>query len=255
MVQWYKSDMALDQNFLSVIVPVFNEAGNVVPLHREIIEAVGKTGFNFEIIFVDDGSCDNTLMELKQLRPVRVVVLQKNYGQSCALDAGIKNARGDIIVTLDGDGQNDPASIGALLEKFKEGYEVVCGWRVKRMDPFGKRFVAQGARLLRRFLVDDGIHDAGCTLRAYRRQCFEGADLYGGLHRMLPGLLKWQGFKITEIQVNHRPRCCGRTKYNWTRIIQGFRDMLYIWAWRKYSKRPPRSHKKYLIKEIYASEA
>lgn len=243
--------MGTDRCFLSVVVPVFNEEGNVIPLHGQIIEAAHQTGLNFEIIFVDDGSTDNTLTELKTLRPVKVVVLQKNYGQSCALDAGIKHAQGDIIVTLDGDGQNDPAAIGALLKKLDEGYDAVCGWRKKRMDPFSKRFVAKGAWVLRALLVDDGVHDAGCTLRAYRRQCFSRMDLYGGLHRMVPGLLKWQGFKVTEIQVDHRPRLCGTTKYNWTRIVQGLKDMLYIWSWRRHPVSPLKSTQEYLIKEIY----
>jgi len=247
--------MAPGQGLISVVVPVFNEEGNVVPLHEEILEAVRKTGLNFEVIFVDDGSTDRTLFELKQIRPVKVVVLQSRYGQSCALDAGIKNARGDILVTLDGDGQNDPAAIPALLEKLDKGYDAVCGWRTKRMDPFGKRFVAKGARFLRKILVDDGIHDAGCTLRAYRRKCFAGMDLYGGLHRMIPGLLKWRRFKITEIPLNHRSRLCGFTKYNWTRIFHGFSDMIYIWLWRNHFVPLLRSPKKYLIKEIYAPDA
>ena len=243
--------MSLGSVQLSVVVPVFNETGNIAPLHKEIMEAVSKTGLSAEIIIVDDASTDNTLFELKQLKWVKVICLMRHYGQSCALDAGIKNARGDIIVTLDGDGQNDPAAIPSLLVKLNEGYDAVCGWRIKRMDSLGKRFVARGAGVLLRILFDNRVHDAGCTLRICRRQCFEGMDLYDGLHRMIPALLKWQGFKITEIPVNHRRRLYGRTKYNWTRIIQGFMSMVCVWFWRIFLRHPPRASKKYLIKEVY----
>jgi len=244
-----------DQYQLSIIVPVQNESGNVIPLHGEILQAARKTGLKFEIIFVDDGSTDNTLTELKQLRPVKIVVLEKKYGQSCALDLGIKNARGEVLVTLDGDGQNDPAAIPSLLEKLNKGYDAVCGWRVKRMDSYGKRFIAWGAALLGAALVQSGVHDSGCTLRAYRRQCFEGMDLHGGLHRMIPGLLKWRGLKITELQVSHRRRLLGTTKHNWTRIMVGFRDMVYIWFLRNNLLAYPKSFKSCMIKEIYEHAA
>ena len=223
---------------LSVIVPVFNESANVEALHREIIEALKHTSLRFEVIFVDDGSTDNTFEELKRLKPVKIVRLRSRCGQSCALDAGIKAAQGDILVTIDGDGQNDPAAIVGMIDKLNEGFDVVCGWRHQRKDIFLKRFISGGAAFLRRFFVDDGVHDAGCTLRIYRKECFEDLDLYGELHRMIPSLLKWRGFKVAEIKTNHRPRFSGKTKYNWHRIMNGFLDMIYVWFWRKYSSRP-----------------
>jgi len=218
---------------LSIVVPVYNEAANVADVHAQILDVVSKLNKTFEIIFIDDASQDNTIAQLKQLSPVSIVCLQEHYGQSCAMDAGIKEARGEIIITLDGDGQNDPADIPLLLGKINEGYDIVCGWRHKRYDPLSKRFVAQGAALLRKIIVKDGVHDAGCTLRAYQKRCFNGIDLYGGLHRMIPAIFRWRGFKMTEIKVRHHPRLRGRSKYGWQRIIEGFCNMVYIWFWRR----------------------
>jgi glycosyltransferase involved in cell wall biosynthesis len=224
--------------YFSVVVPVLNEQDNVAFLHKEILVQMKGLKKSFEIVFVNDGSSDNTLNELKKLKPIKIIDLRKNSGQSAALDAGIKQAKGEIIITLDGDGQNDPADIPNLIKKLDEGFDVVCGWRHKRRDNLTKRFVSHWARLLRSFLVGDGIHDSGCTLRACRKECFEDLDLYGEMHRMIPSLLKWRGFKIAEIKVNHRPRTKGKTKYNWKRTVKGFVDMLEIWFWRKYETRP-----------------
>ncbi len=238
---------------LSIIVPVYNEAANVADLHAHILEAIHPLNKSFEIIVVDDASTDTTLSQLKLLSPLIILCLQAHYGQSCALDAGIKAARGKVIITMDGDGQNDPADIPLLLAKIDEGYEVVCGWRYKRHDPLSKRFVAAGAALLRWVLVQDGVHDAGCSLRACYRKCFDGLDIYGGLHRMIPAILRWRGFKMTEIKVRHHPRLRGTSKYKgWGRIFEGFRDMVYIWNWRKDPAKPLYAGKKenYKIKEI-----
>lgn len=223
---------------ISVVVPVYNEEKNIATLYKEILTAVKKISLSFEIIFVDDGSTDKTLKVLEKLSPIKVIRFRKNFGQSAALDAGIKEAKGDIVITLDGDGQNDPADFPMLVKELDKGYDVVCGWRYKRKDSFMKKFVSRGAYFLRGFLVRDEIHDAGCSLRAYKRECFEDFNLYGELHRMIPALLRWRGFKITEVKVNHRPRIFGKTKYNWKRTMKGFLDMIYIWFWRKYSSRP-----------------
>lgn len=223
---------------ISVVVPVFNEKENVALLHQELVAVLRSLGQNFEIIFVDDSSTDGTADALKTLSPLKVVRLRRQSGQSCALDAGIKNAQGDIIITLDGDGQNDPHDIPLLLKTLENGWDVVCGWRFKRKDPFMKKFISKGAKMLRRCLVMDDINDAGCTFRVYRRKCFEDLELYAELHRMIPALLKWRGFKITDVKVNHRPRTAGKTKYNWSRVFKGFMDMLYVWFWRSYAQRP-----------------
>lgn len=224
--------------FYSVIIPVFNEQKNVLSLSGEIIQEMDGLNKNFEVIFVDDGSNDKTFEELVKIKGIKIIKLRTNLGQSTALNVGINYSTGKIILTTDGDGQNDPKDFKNLLNKLDHGFDVVCGWRHKRKDSFSKRFISKGAVFLRKFLVDDGIHDSGCTLRAYRRECFDDLNIYGEMHRMLPALLRWRGFKITEVKVNHRPRIHGQSKYNWRRIIKGFLDMIYIWFWRKYSSRP-----------------
>jgi glycosyltransferase involved in cell wall biosynthesis len=229
--------MQENQLYLSIIVPFYNEEGNIKELHRRIYEAAQKIGRSFEIIFVDDGSSDGTLEEARSLAPLKLLVFRKNFGQTAAFDAGIKAARGEIIVTLDGDLQNDPADISLLLEKINAGYDVVSGWRFHRRDSFTKRFLSRGANLLRKILVQDGIHDSGCSLKAYRRECFRELDLFGEMHRFIPALLAFDGFRVAEVKVSHHPRIHGRTKYNWKRAVKGLVDMLFIWFWRKYSHR------------------
>jgi glycosyltransferase involved in cell wall biosynthesis len=230
--------MTSNKPFLSVVVPLYNEEGNVRPLHQKIVEALEKLGRPFEVIFVDDGSRDKTLEECRGLSPLTLVVFRKNFGQTAAFDAGFKAARGEVIVTLDGDLQNDPSDIPLLLEKMGEGYDVVSGWRHKRRDPLGKKVFSRGANLLRKVFVEDTIHDSGCSLKAYRKECFEHLDLFGEMHRFIPALLELQGFRVGEVKVSHHPRVNGVTKYNWRRGLKGFVDMVSLWFWRKYSSRP-----------------
>lgn len=222
---------------ISIIIPVFNEAKNINFLIKELKAVLKNIKQKIEIIFVDDGSTDETFNCLEKIKEIEIIQLRKNYGQSSALDAGIKNAKGDILVTLDGDGQNDPSDIPKLLKELKN-YDCVCGWRKQRKDSFGKKFISQGAAYLGGILVNPGIHDSGCTLRAYKKECFEDLNLYGEMHRMIPALLKWRGFSLTEIKVNHRLRKFGSSKYTWKRIIKGFLDMINVWFWRKYENRP-----------------
>lgn len=222
----------------SVVVPVYNEEGNVEELHRRIWQAMEKLGDAFEIIFVDDGSKDATLEKCRELSPLTLVVFRKNFGQSAAFDAGFKAARGEIVITLDGDLQNDPADIPLLLAKLGEGYDVVSGWRVHRKDSIEKKIFSRGANLLRKILIRDNIHDSGCSLKVFRRECFENFDLFGEMHRFIPALLDIRGFRVAEVPVSHHPRIHGVTKYNWKRSIKGFVDMLAVWFWRKYSYRP-----------------
>ncbi|MDP3957271.1 MAG: glycosyltransferase family 2 protein [bacterium] len=226
------------QPYLSVVVPLYNEEGDVKELHERIKKAAQAIGRPFEIIFIDDGSRDKTLPSTQGLSPLKLIVFRKNFGQTAAFDAGIKASRGEIIITLDGDLQNDPADIPLLLVKIDEGYDVVSGWRFNRQDSLMKRFFSRGANFLRKILIKDNIHDSGCSLKAYRRECFRYVDLFGEMHRFIPALLQLEGFRVTEVKVSHHPRIHGRTKYNWKRAIKGFVDMLSIWFWRKYSYRP-----------------
>ena len=224
--------------YLSVIVPLYNEEGNVLELHRRIHEALTKIGRPFEIIFVDDGSKDKTIELARTLSPLKLIEFRKNFGQTAAFDAGIKAARGEIVVTLDGDLQNDPADIPLLLAKMEEGFDVVSGWRFKRNDPWSKKIPSRIANFLRSILIQDQIHDSGCSLKAYKRECFENVDLFGEMHRFMPALLMLDGFRVAEVKVSHHPRIHGVTKYNWKRGVKGFVDMIAIWFWRKYSYRP-----------------
>jgi glycosyltransferase involved in cell wall biosynthesis len=222
---------------LSAVVPLYNEEGNVKELHRRIKESFERIGRPYEIVFVDDGSIDDTAANCAGLLPLRLIRFRKRFGQTAAFDAGIKAAKGDIIITMDGDLQNDPADIPSLLAKIEEGYDVVSGWRYQRKDPFMKKFFSRTANLLRGFLVKDGIHDSGCSLKAFRRECFEGVDMFGEMHRFIPAMLLMDGFRVTEAKVSHHPRIHGKTKYNWKRGIKGFVDMVFLWFWRKYSYR------------------
>lgn len=228
----------MEKPFLSVVVPLYNEEGNVKELHRRIKEACAKLGKPFEIIFVDDGSKDGTVKDCEGLTPLTLIKLRKNFGQTAAFDAGIKHSTGEIVITMDGDLQNDPADIPLLLEEMKNGFDIVSGWRWQRKDTFSKKFFSRGANLLRKVLLQDTIHDSGCSLKAYRKECFEGIDLFGEMHRFIPALLQLEGFSVGEVKVSHHPRVHGKTKYNWKRAIKGFADMISVWFWRKYSGRP-----------------
>ena len=224
---------------ISVVVPMYNEEGNVAELHREIVEVCEGQGYRYEIIFVDDGSTDGTFDIIRTLKPVICVRFRKNFGQTAAMDAGIKRAQYPLIVTMDGDRQNDPADIPRLIaEMEKTGRDVISGWRRKRKDDLMKKIFSRGAHLLRRMMVHDGIHDSGCSLKVYRKECFQGVSLYGEMHRFIPAVLKIKGFTIGELEVNHRPRTTGVTKYNWRRSIKGFLDMLSVWFWNKFAVRP-----------------
>lgn len=224
---------------ISVVVPVFNEEGNVRELHKEILEVCKKENYNFEIIFVDDGSKDKTPEICKDLKPLKYIRMRKNFGQTAAMDAGIKAAQYDYIVTMDGDRQNDPADIPKLVNYLEENdLDIVSGWRKNRKDTVMKKFTSRVANFLRGIIVKDNIHDSGCSLKIYKKECFDHISLYGEMHRFIPALLRIKGFEVGEVVVNHRPRTAGVTKYNWKRTIKGFVDMISLWFWSKYAVRP-----------------
>ncbi len=224
---------------ISLVAPLYNEEGNVAELHRQIHSALEGMKLPYEIIFIDDGSSDQTVAIAKTLYPLKLICLRRNFGQTAAMDAGIHAAKYDYIVTIDGDLQNDPADIPELIAYLeKSNFDVVSGWRKNRKDTFFKRFTSRGANMLRWLIVHDGIHDSGCSLKVYRKECFEGVRLYGEMHRFIPALLKIKGFRIGEMVVNHRPRTAGVTKYNWKRTFKGFVDMISLWFWSKFASRP-----------------
>ena len=226
-----------EKPYLSVVVPLYNEEGNAGELQKRIATACQKIGREFEIIFVDDGSKDGTVKECLDLSPLKLIQFRRNFGQTAAFDAGIKESRGDIIITMDGDLQNDPNDIPLLLEEMNKGFDIVSGWRFKRKDTFSKRFFSRVANLLRKILINDTIHDSGCALKAYKQECFEDVDLFGEMHRFIPAILELEGYSVGEVKVNHFPRIHGVTKYNWKRAMKGFVDMISIWFWRKYANR------------------
>ncbi|MBI4451030.1 glycosyltransferase family 2 protein [Candidatus Woesearchaeota archaeon] len=227
---------------ISVVVPAYNEAENLPILHAELSRTLQRAGKAYELIIVDDGSTDSTLQRLLALQEhdkhIRIIKFRRNFGQTAAFDAGFKAAKGNVIVAMDADLQNDPADIPLLLAKMQEGCDVVSGWRYPRHDPLGKRVVSGFANTFRRWLTNERIHDSGCSLKAYRKECFADLDLYGEMHRYIPALLAWKGFRIGEVKVHHRPRRYGTTKYNMKRLFKGFLDLLFIKFWNDYSTRP-----------------
>jgi len=224
---------------LSVVVPLFNEAGNITALDREIQDVVSTITNDFEIIYVNDGSTDGSLAELKTLENVTIIDLNRNYGQATALDAGFRACTGLYVVSLDGDRQNDPRDIPMLLEKLlAEDLDVVAGWRKNRKDSGGINLLTRVGRLVRRILISDIVHDTGCTLRVYKKAAVERLDIQGEMHRYILGILKWKGFRIGEAVVNHRARTVGKSKYNYSKAVRGLIDLIYIWFIQKYSQRP-----------------
>ncbi|MEF3692013.1 MAG: glycosyltransferase family 2 protein [Candidatus Moraniibacteriota bacterium] len=223
---------------ISVVVPIFNEEENVEKLHTKIKAECLKLGKTFEIIFINDGSTDKTVEKCRNLSPLKLINFRKNYGQTAAFDAGFQASQGEVIITMDGDLQNDPSDMIKLLDKMKEGFDVVSGWRFERKDSLSKKIFSRGANLLRKVFMQDKIHDSGCSLKAYKRECFDDLELYGEMHRFIPALLEIDGFKVGEVKVSHHPRVFGVTKYNWKRAFKGFVDMISIWFWRKFANRP-----------------
>ncbi len=227
---------------ISVVVPVKDEAGNVVPLAREIAAALN--GESYEIIFVDDGSSDSTAAELRQLKselPIRVLAHGRNLGQSRALRTGVRAARSDIVVTLDGDGQNDPADIPALVAALRARdndieFAMVAGERRKREDSWKKRMASRFANGIRSRLLKDGARDTGCGLKAFRREHFLALPYFDHMHRYLIALMLREGYRIDFLPVAHRPRRAGRSKYGvWDRLTVGISDLAGVmWLNRRF---------------------
>ena len=218
---------------ISVVIPVFNEAGNVLPLYSEIRSALAELGRTWEVIFIDDGSTDGTYSLLKQLHEqgetLRVIRLRRNFGQTAAMAAGFDHARGEIIVALDGDLQNDPADISRLVDKLDEGYDVVSGWRANRQEGFWlRRLPSQVANWLISRTTGTHLHDYGCTLKAYRRELINELRLYGEMHRFIPALLGGNGARVAELPVHHHARRHGNSKYGISRTVRVVLDLLLV---------------------------
>jgi glycosyltransferase involved in cell wall biosynthesis len=240
---------------LSLIIPLYNEESNVERLYSEIkyvfdnlslyfnklgVPDLARKYNDYEVIFIDDGSKDKTFEKLMKLKDkhVKIIKLRRNFGQSASWSAGFHLASGDVIVTMDGDLQNNPKDIPRLLLKLESGYDCVSGWRIDRKDDFFKRFFSRISNYLRHLLINDNVNDSGCSLKVYKKECLNDLELYGEMHRYITSLIKLKGYKIGEIRVKHRKRTNGKTKYSISRILKGFLDLINVWFWQKYSSRP-----------------
>jgi glycosyltransferase involved in cell wall biosynthesis len=227
---------------LSVVVPLLDEQDNLRPLYQQIKQAL-EGRYRYEIIFIDDGSTDASFSILKELHDsdptVRVIRFRKNFGQTAALSAGFAHARGDVVVALDADLQNDPADIPMLVSKLDEGYDVVSGWRRKRHDKaLTRRLPSKMANWLISRVTEVYLHDYGCTLKAYRREVLDQIGLYGEMHRFIPALASWSGARIAECEVNHRPRTAGKAKYGLGRMHKVVLDLMTVKFLGSFSTKP-----------------
>ncbi len=227
---------------ISVVIPVHDEERSVALLYDELRSALEPLGSEWEAIFVDDGSSDGTFAALTRLHSgagnVRVVRLRRNFGKAAALVAGFDQARGDTVVTLDGDLQDDPAEIPRLLAKLDEGFDLVSGWKTQRRDPLSRRILSRLFNSVTSRFSGVRLHDMNCGLKAYRAEVVHGLRLYGELHRFIPVLAHYRGFRIAELPVNHRPREHGRSRYGIERYLRGFLDLVTVSFIGRYRHRP-----------------
>lgn len=228
---------------VSFVIPVYNEEENLPDFYRELTAAGEKLHGSCEIIFVDDGSRDGSFPALRRIQAadskVKIIRLRKNFGQTAALAAGFDRSRGEIIITLDADLQNDPADVPLLIAKMNEGFDIVSGWRAKRMDKFvSRRLPSKAANWIISRITKVKLHDYGCTLKAFRRDVVKNIKLYGEMHRFIPAIASTMGVAIAEVPVNHRPRIHGKSKYNITKSIRVALDLLTVKFLLSYSTRP-----------------
>jgi glycosyltransferase involved in cell wall biosynthesis len=227
---------------ISVVVPVHDEERSVALLYEELEAALEPGREPWEAVFVDDGSTDGTFAALTRLHArtpnTRVVRLRRNFGKSTALAAGVAQAEGETIVTIDGDLQDDPAEIPQLLAKLEEGFDLVSGWKTRRRDPLRRRLLSRIFNSVTGRVSGLRLHDMNCGLKAYRAEVVRGLALYGELHRFIPVLAHYRGFRIAELPVNHRPRTHGRSRYGMERYLRGFLDLLTVTFMGRYRHRP-----------------
>jgi glycosyltransferase involved in cell wall biosynthesis len=218
---------------ISVVIPVYNEVEALPELHQTLTDALDRISRSAEIVFVDDGSSDGSAAVLDGLAHAdartQVLHLRRNYGQTAALMAAFRHCTGDVIIPMDGDGQNDPGDIPRLLDKLSEGFDVVSGWRTRRDDRFSRRLPSVVANRLTSALLGVPLHDYGCTMKAYRREVIEDIRLYGEMHRFIPIYAAWEGASVTELPVSHHARRHGKSKYGFGRISRVFLDLVIMY--------------------------
>jgi glycosyltransferase involved in cell wall biosynthesis len=228
---------------LSILIPVYNEEGNLPLLYEELAKALKRTGRPYEVIFVDDGSSDGSMEILLDLREkntnIKIISFSRNFGQTAALSAGIDFSKGEIIIPMDGDLQNDPEDILPLLQKIDEGYDVVSGWRKNRKDPFvTRRLPSMIANKIISIIGGVHLHDYGCTLKAYRKDILKNIKLYGEMHRFIPIYAQWIGARFSEIPVRHFQRGSGTSKYGMSRVFKVILDLMVVKFLLSYSQKP-----------------
>lgn len=242
MVAEKASSGVSDEIGISCVIPLFNEEESLVELHRQLTDVLAARDEEYEIIFVDDGSTDKSAEVIEKLRAedphVGCVRFRRNFGKAAGLDAGFRRARGKIIFTLDADLQDDPKEIPNFLAKLDEGYDVVSGWKKKRHDPLGKTLPSKFFNFTVSQTSGLKLKDFNCGFKAYRREAVEGLDLYGELHRFIPVLVHWRGFKVAQLTVEHRARQFGHSKYGVERLVKGAFDLLTVLLLTRYRSRP-----------------
>lgn len=231
-----------DKIMFSVVIPLYNEEESLEELHKRIVLSLQPLSDNFELIFVDDGSTDNSFDVLKNLHQkdnrVKAIRFRKNFGKSAALSTGFKEARGETVITIDADLQDLPEEIPALIKKMDEGYDLVSGWKIKRKDPFLRKIASRIYNVVTSFYTGVKIHDFNCGLKSYRREVIEEMHLYGELHRYIPAIANWKGFNVGEVKVNHQPRMHGKSKFGSERYLRGLFDLLTVIMLTKYPEKP-----------------
>ncbi len=229
--------------FISIVIPFLDEEGTLQKLYNSVKRNLQKGGFPHEIIFIDDGSTDNGAAVVEKLykrdmKHVVSITFRRNFGKAAALACGFEYARGDIIITMDADLQDDPNEISRLIAKINEGYDLVSGWKYKRYDPITKTIPSKIFNRAVSFVSGVKIHDFNCGLKAYRTEVVKELDVYGSFHRFIPAMAHWRGFRVTEIKVKHHPRTVGKSKYGVRRYIPGFMDLLTLWYLWKFGQKP-----------------
>lgn len=231
----------MENKKISVVVPAYNEEKNLEILYEKLKSVLDNLKCEYEIIFVDDGSTDKTFEVLEKLhkkdKGVKVIQFRKNFGKSAALSAGFRYCTGDIVITMDGDLQDDPSEIPKFIEKLKE-FDVVSGWRYNRKDPITKKLPSKFFNWLAAHITGVKIHDFNCGFKAYKKEVIKEINLYGELHRYIPALASWKGFRVCEIKVAHHPRLHGKSKYGAGRLIKGFLDLITVKFLTTYLNRP-----------------
>jgi len=227
---------------VSVIIPLYNEVESLAELYHKLKKALQSIRRTYEIIFIDDGSTDKSYEVLQELyqqnRNIKIYQFRKNYGKSAALAFGFSKASGDFVITMDADLQDDPEEIPSLIDKLESGYDLISGWKKKRYDPFIKKYTSRIFNRITAWVSGLKIHDFNCGLKAYRRTVIQNFQIYGQLHRFIPMLAHWQGFRVGEMEVQHHARKFGKTKFGPSRFFAGFFDLLTISFLNRFNKRP-----------------